>query len=479
MTRYVREKGEQDQVLTELMRSTKNQMKELSFSYEKLGHMLKKMPVQQWRLSEDEQMQIVGRLSIEACEGCSRFYQCYRKEKEKILREINQMLDQVEHGNGGTLSIPGSFQRRCLRIEKFVDVLLQSYEIVSIHRGWQNKMLYQRKVMASQMEEMSRLLFDCSAMMGYDKRGEACWEKVVRKSLKREKVLLSYIRFYENSRKRKEVYLTARTKKGSCSSRRVADILSAVLKVPMAPARECRLAIYEETALLHFSEDVNYCALTGISQLCKDGEEVSGDLFSVIRTEKGKEIFMLTDGMGSGKDAMEESRQTLELIEQLLDAGFHEEETLQLSNTAITFGLERSRYASLDLLSLNLFTGVVKIMKAGSAATFLLRKDRVEVISSRTLPTGLLWEVEFDVLYKKLYDGDSMILVSDGVLDSISTEKPEQELKEWLPVLYGESPKQAADQIMEYALEKAENTRRDDMSVMVIHVWKKKHGKRK
>jgi stage II sporulation protein E len=103
----------------------------------------------------------------------------------------------------------------------------------------------------------------------------------------------------------------------------------------------------------------------------------------------------------------------------------------------------------------------------------------VEVISSRTLPTGLLWEVEFDVLYKKLYDGDSMILVSDGVLDSISTEKPEQELKEWLPVLYGESPKQAADQIMEYALEKAENTRRDDMSVMVIHVWKKKHGKRK
>jgi stage II sporulation protein E len=72
-----------------------------------------------------------------------------------------------------------------------------------------------------------------------------------------------------------------------------------------------------------------------------------------------------------------------------------------------------------------------------------------------------------------------MILVSDGILDSISTEKPEQELKEWLPVLYGEGPKQAADQIMEYALEKSGNARRDDMSVMVIHIWKKTHGKKR
>lgn len=477
MSGFMREKAEQDRVLEELMKSTKNQMKEISFSYEKLGHILNKMPKRQWNLMEDEVMNILGRISIEACEGCGRFYQCYRQDKAKVLEEVKQMLYQVEKGGtGGQIKVPHTFEERCQRQERFLEALRQSYEIIGINRSWQNKMLYQRKVMASQMEEMSKLLFDCSAMMGYDKRGEECWEKVLRKCLKRERVLMSYIRFYENAGKRKEVFLTARSKRGSCPSERVADILSGVLKVPMVPARECRLAVYEETALFHFSEDVNYRVLTGVTQLSKDGEAVCGDLFSVIRLEKGKDIFLLTDGMGSGKTAMEEGKQTLELMEQLLDAGFHEEETLRLANSAITFGIERTMYSSIDLLSFNLFTGVMKIMKAGSAATFIVKRDRVEVIRSRTLPAGLLWEVEFDVLYKKLYDGDSVVLVSDGILDSVDGENPEDELKGWLSAVYGENPKQAADKVMNWALEQAAGARRDDMSVMVLHIWKKKHS---
>lgn len=476
MSRYQRGKGEQDKVLEELMESTKNRMKEISFSYEKLSHILKKMPDRKWQLTEEEIKNILGRISMDACEGCSRFYECYRKEKEQLWKEVETMLLQIEkEGIGTRIRVPAAFTERCQRLDCFLEVLIQSYEIIGIHRSWQNKMLYQRKIMASQMEEMSRLLFDCSAMMGYDRKGEECWEKVLRKCLKREKVLLSYVRFYENSGKRKEVFLTARCKKGSCRTERIADILTSVLKIPMVPSRECRLAVYGETVLLHFSEDVNYCVLTGVTQKCGEKENVCGDLFSVIRLDKGKEIFLLTDGMGKGQAAMKEGKQTLELMEQLLEAGFHEEETLKLANSVLTFGVERSMYTSVDLLSFNLYTGVIKIVKAASAATFLLRKDRVEVIRSRTLPAGFLWEMEFDVLYKKLYDGDSVILVSDGILDRISGENPEERLKKWLPAVYDENPRKAADRIMEWALAMSGEKKRDDMSVMVLHIWKKKH----
>lgn len=476
MAKRIREKAEQDRVLEELIQNTRNQMKEISFSYEKLSHILKKMPERQWNLQEEEVLNILGRTSVEACEECGHFYQCYRKDKQDVLNEVKQMLSQMEKGGtGGKIRIPSAFKERCLRQERFVEALFQSYEIIGINRSWQNKMLYQRKVMASQMEEMSRILFDCSAVMGYDKKGEECWEKVLRKCLKREKVLLSYIRFYENAGKRKEVFLTARSKRGSCSSERIAGILTNVLKVPMIPARECRLAVYEETALFHFAEDVNFRVLTGVSQAAKEGEDVCGDLFSIIRLPKGKEIFLLADGMGSGEKAMEEGKQTLELVEQLLDTGFHEEESLRLANSAITFGVERTMYSSIDLVSLNLFTGVMKMIKAGSAATFIVRKERIEVICSKTLPAGLLWEVEFDVLYKKLYDGDNVVLVSDGILDCISGDEPEEELKSYLPSLRRENPKQAADKIMEWALSQNNGNKRDDMSVMVIHIWKKNH----
>ncbi|MDO4555931.1 MAG: SpoIIE family protein phosphatase [Lachnospiraceae bacterium] len=471
-----RSRIEQDRVFEELIKNTKNQMKEISFSYEKLGHTLKKMPNRRWNLSEEEILNILGRISIEACEGCSRFYQCYRSEKGQMIEEVTDMLDQLEkHGIGVKLKVPKTFEERCLRKDHFLEELFWSYEIIGINRSWQNKMLYQRKVMASQMEEMARILFDCAAMMGYDKKGEACWEKTLRKVLKRENVVMGCVRFYENTGKRKEVFLIARCKKESIRAERVAKIIGDVLKVPMIPAKECRLAVYGEMALFHFIEDVNFQIVTGVLQKAKEGEEVCGDLFSVLRLDKGKEIFLLTDGMGSGPQAMEEGKQTLELMEQLLDTGFHEEETLRLANGAITFGIERTMYSSVDLLSINLFTGVMKIMKAGSAATFVVRKSRIEVILSKTLPAGLLWEVEFDVLYKKLYDGDSVVLVSDGVLDSISQVNPEDKLKSFLPTLYRENPGQAAEKIMDWALQQSKGQRRDDMSVMVIHIWKKNH----
>ena len=66
--------------------------------------------------------------------------------------------------------------------------------------------------------------------------------------------------------------------------------------------------------MFHFAEDVNFHVLTGMSQQSKEGENVCGDLFSVLRLEKGKDIFILADGMGSGQAARKEGELLLELV---------------------------------------------------------------------------------------------------------------------------------------------------------------------
>ena len=78
-------------------------------------------------------------------------------------------------------------QEHCMRHEEFMTALIQSYEIMSIHRMWSNKMLCQRRAMAAQMEEMSRILFGCSIMLGFDKTKESKAEKTFRKLLKKQK----------------------------------------------------------------------------------------------------------------------------------------------------------------------------------------------------------------------------------------------------------------------------------------------------
>lgn len=466
--------SESDRIIEEMIKSTKNQLKELSFSYEKLGQTLKKMPVCHWSLQEEEILNIVGRISMEACEGCSRFYQCYRQEKGELIEEVERILSYLEqNGTGERKDLTEAFCEKCMRSEKFLDVLIQSYEIVGIHRSWKNKMLYQRKLMAAQMEEMSRLLFDCSVRMGYDKKGDQRLEKRIKKQLKDENIIVKTIGFYENTSKKKELFLIARKKGKSCSADYLAKVLSNVLKLPLVPARDCKMTLYGEDELLHFKEDVSFQLLSGMAYRIKEGEQVSGDLFSILKQEQGKQIYLLADGMGSGEMAREEGSQMMELMEQLLATGFHEEETVKLANSTFTFGVERSMYSSVDLLSINLYTGLMKIIKSGSAATFFVQGDRVEVMQSKSLPAGFLWEVEFDVVYKKLYDGDRVVLVSDGVLDCISKGQPEEELKKIVTIACRGNSQQAAEQILEQALLRNQNRAEDDMTVLVLSVWKK------
>lgn len=232
--------------------------------------------------------------------------------------------------------------------------------------------------------------------------------------------------------------------------------------------------LYQDVSLLHFKEDVNYHVLSGMAHQVKDGEKVSGDLFSIFRLEEqGKQICLLADGMGSGEEAREEGNRMVELLEQLLGTGFREEESLRLANSVFTFGVERSMYSSIDLLSFHLYTGLLKIIKSGGAATFLVCQDNVEIIPAKTLPAGILWEVEFDVVYKKLYDGDKVVLVSDGVLESFGEENPEEELAHMLGEFCKDNPQQAAENILEQALLKNNKKAADDMTVLVISVWKK------
>ncbi len=468
--------AQMDLVLEEITKDTKNKIKELSFSYEKLSQILKKMPEDRWKLSEEEKQDILGRASLETCTNCEQYFVCYKREHDFFYREVSVMLRRMEQQ--GTLpmdSLPEGFLNRCIRQKEFLAALIQSYEIMSVHKIWRNKMLYQRRAMASQMEEMSRILFGSSIMLGFDKTKEGKEERLIRKKMKKEKIQAGPIRFYENGARKLEVILIANAKQGNYSSTKVAEIISRCLRKNMIPSADCHLSVYRRNTLLRFEEDSNYYLLSGNVSLPRAGNHVSGDIFSVMKLKEGRQICILADGMGTGESAREESRYVVELMEQFLESGFKEEETVRLANSMLTFGLERNRFASFDFFSFHLYTGMMKIMKAGSAATFIVRKEEVEIIESKTPPTGLLWDMEFDVLYKKLYDGDKVILVSDGVIDRLDGDRPEQIMADTLPELCTGTPEQAAEQILQWSLGQKEGLPADDMSVMVTYIWKKKH----
>ena len=78
---------------------------------------------------------------------------------------------------------------------------------------------------------------------------------------------------------------------------------------------------------------------------------------------------------------------------------------------------DKGAFSTIDAAVISLKTGILKLLKAGGMATFIRHKNSVERIMPAALPPGCRIGQQFDLKYKKLYDGDMVIMVSDGMLE--------------------------------------------------------------
>ena len=211
-----------------------------------------------------------------------------------------------------------------------------------------------------------------------------------------------------------------------------------------------------------------------MAHLPREGEVLSGDNYTYSEEIPGQVIMSVSDGMGSGEQAFTESRRVVELAEQLLETGFSARAALKMVNTVLMLTGEEQHPATLDLCCVDLHTGVLEAMKLGAVATFVLNGKGVEVLEAGEVPAGVLGDVEPVLLSKKLWDGDRIIMVTDGVLEACPGENKEGSLGEYIESMNVGSVQKMADEILEFAASHCEKEiPRDDMMVLVGGIWKR------
>lgn len=166
---------------------------------------------------------------------------------------------------------------------------------------------------------------------------------------------------------------------------------------------------------LVFKEKTEYRLETAAFTLAANNETVSGDQ-KYIFNHGGNGICLISDGMGSGSLAAVESKMTVTLLHRLICAGFSYESALSVVNWALMVKGCEERLATADLLSVDLFTGAARLIKAGAAPSFLKHGDKVTEISFPSMPVGILTKTVTDSRTLKLSEDDVIVMVSDGAL---------------------------------------------------------------
>ena len=221
-----------------------------------------------------------------------------------------------------------------------------------------------------------------------------------------------------------------------------------------------------------FTEDVNYKVLYGVARITKEEEMVSGDNYACA-CENGQFVICLSDGMGSGLEASRESETVVDLLEQFITSGFSRETAARMINSALVLQRGDGRFSTVDICSLDLYTGVCSFLKAGAASTFIRRDQWVETIASTSIGAGLMQQMDYDITSKKLYDGDYLVMLTDGVLDALPIHQEEETMREILLQVHGSSPKEIGRNILERVLSYSSYHAADDMTVLVAGIWKK------
>ena len=76
------------------------------------------------------------------------------------------------------------------------------------------------------------------------------------------------------------------------------------------------------------------------------------------------------------------------------------------------------------------------------------------------------------LLSRKLWDGDRLIMVTDGVLDALPGDDKEQVMGQFLDSLEEMPPQDMAEHVLDFALSFVPGAR-DDMTVLTAGIWKK------
>lgn len=165
-----------------------------------------------------------------------------------------------------------------------------------------------------------------------------------------------------------------------------------------------------------FCEKPKYDAQIGSAQhICSSGT-LCGDSFNYFNDGQGRFVSIISDGMGTGGRAAVDAGMAVSIMSKLLKVGFGYDCALSVANSALMVKSQDESLATIDIVSLDLFSGNVEVMKAGAPITFVKQSGKVLRIEPTSLPAGILADVKLSHDDVELSDGDIIIMLSDGAV---------------------------------------------------------------
>lgn len=406
-------------------------------------------------------------VSDNVCETCALRMTCWEKDMNDTMDAFNHLTPILrEEGKVSRRDFGGVLKRRCTRLDEVAGEINRGYGDHCMREGAFRRLSEIRAVVTDQFAGMAELLNEFSHDFKNAEQVDTDAGARVRAVCEEYNMDVHETVCTVGKGNRMQVEIVAVDMAAKIRQKEWLSRIGDACGREFAPPVVDRLGAL---AKITVTERPRYRVQVGAAQLCAGGERLCGDAYELFKDSAGRFSAVLSDGMGSGGRAAVDGAMAAGLTARLMKAGFGDDSVLRMVNSALMVKSKDESLATLDVLTVDLFTGKLKSLKAGAATSLLLSHGRISRMERSSLPVGILREVRFEKQQDTLTAGDVVLLVSDGVYAG-GIAWVEQALKRFEPSKM--SLQSLAEEIAFTSRKLQKSDHSDDVTVLALRLEK-------
>ncbi len=439
--------------LTMRLRFASNALKDVSATVENVSSQLSK-------INSPDFKKVLSRIEGDACKGCSMQIFCWETKYDQTLSAVIAMTKAVRSGEASPERFcDEEFRLRCIRAARMGSAAYKHYSEYAAAVSAEKRIEEVRSVVTDQFTGISKMLSSLAKEFDADERYDTAAAARIAAALKNIDIVAAQCGVKLNKSDRMTVDICVKNAKDIVLNR--ADIMKALCIACDRDFDPPSITFSGSDAYISASEHAYLTADIGVNQIGSNGNVICGDSYEYFFDGKGKLIMLLSDGMGTGGRAAVDGAMASGLMSRLLKSGFDYDAALKILNSSMLFKSTDESLATLDITSVDLFTGKTELLKAGAAPTIVRRSGRAGKAQSTSLPAGILRGVSFDKAVITMKKGDIILMMSDGAV-SEGTDWISAEVESWTDG----SAQALAERISECARRRRTDKKEDDITVI-------------
>ncbi|OOB76794.1 MAG: hypothetical protein BEN19_04025 [Epulopiscium sp. Nuni2H_MBin003] len=392
-----------------------NRLDHFKQAFYKLGVSFNKEQFVKSTLDKQKADNIIEETLSKLCNQCNLRTFCWEDDAVNMYKMSLDMI-AIAQTQGKLLKgdIPPKFKLNCKRAESFASTLSFRLDIARQKLISENKIAETKMLMGQQMEVVANSIDNITEELTKEVVFNKEMEKTAREALESIGIKVHDLLILEKDGELKllDIYTKYCHQKEGIDSDIIKTLNKALsLKLELKKHLCNSVGCYFSVVLQQ-----KYGVLAGAA-ICAKGD-ISGDVYSFMQLENGKYLMAVADGMGSGELARTESKITIEMLEEFMEAGLSPEASLKLINSTLVLRQQHEVFSTVDVTIIDTSTGIAKILKAGAATTFILRGNEIFTIKSESLPVGIIKDADIEIHNIQLEYGDIIIMVTDGLLST-------------------------------------------------------------